>query len=173
MSIYYANETDEYLAHYGIKGMKWGKHLKAKRQTTLNGPYVTPNEYKWRFKERIEQERKKNYRKPAKHPTSSLPPIIKRSKQEKKDFFDLVRDKDEYLRKKRNPFAPKFGTEKWEKEAKARRRKRKAAKKAKKKQAAQNFIKDFRNSNMRFISKYIDHNYGKASKKARRTRGAK
>ena len=37
MSIYYANEIDEYvakerdeyLAHYGVKGMKWGKHLKS------------------------------------------------------------------------------------------------------------------------------------------------
>ena len=37
MSIYYANEIDEYvakerdeyLAHYGVKGMKWGKHLMA------------------------------------------------------------------------------------------------------------------------------------------------
>lgn len=25
MSIYYANEMDEYLAHHGVLGMKWGK----------------------------------------------------------------------------------------------------------------------------------------------------
>ena len=30
MGIYYANEIDEHLAHYGVKDMKWGKHVMAR-----------------------------------------------------------------------------------------------------------------------------------------------
>lgn len=42
-------ETEEYLAHYGVKGMKWGKHLKAKI-SDLSDKYITGKSAKEAYK---------------------------------------------------------------------------------------------------------------------------
>ena len=36
MAVYISRDEDTYLAHYGVKGMKWRKHLKAKVETNKN-----------------------------------------------------------------------------------------------------------------------------------------
>lgn len=68
MSVYYANEMDEYLAHYGVKGMKWGKHLSKAAYyarklrdydfTGAGGRLKYSNKYKKKEEKRIKKEEK-------------------------------------------------------------------------------------------------------------------